>query len=686
VPIPPPATGAIRGHVFTFRGKAFAPNTLSSPAPLLYGRIVGPPVSPFHPHARQRRAVMATFVIAAMLCTLGAAFFRTQVVRNSEFVLRSEDNRFRMVPIPAPRGTIYDRNGEVIAETVTGYTLTLEPGPPDSVRAHLEALVPVLELDSLTVQEVLERAAKTPREPVVVSDNLSFRQLSRLQEQPTRPDGVALEARPLRRYPHGDAVAHIVGYVAEISEAELSSPTWQGYKMGQNIGKSGVEREYERTVGGTPGTRFIEVDARGRVVGRFAEQHTRAPVAGRDLRLTLDLDLQRYVRAVFPAGMRGAVVAMAPSTGEVLAMYSAPTYDPNLLVGRISPRVWRELNTNEGRPLLNRATHGIYPPGSTWKLATAIIGLERGVITPEYKMPIACTGGMSYAGRYSRCWKPAGHGPQDVVQAIANSCNVYFYQLGIRLGIKLLTQEGTRLGFSRATSLDLPGEKVGTFPASREWYKKRFGWTPPPSEVMNLSIGQGPNAQTPIRMAQFFSALAGDGTAAAPHLLASREQGPPETDLRVSPRTLAALHQGMARVVEAGGTAHAVELRNWKLYGKTGTSQNSADAKRHHAWFTGFAGPRGGAPEIVVAVIVEFGESGSGTAAPVAARVADYYLNKKHGRPVPRIEEVQPINTSRTPTPPRRARPRPAPSRSTEVLPDVRLTAPLPTQTVIGTR
>jgi penicillin-binding protein 2 len=637
----------------------------------VYGRIIGASVSPFNPHARQRRAVQATLAIAAMLCTLGAAFFRTQIVRNSEFVLRSEDNRFRMVPIPAPRGTIFDRNGKVVAETVTGYTLSLEPGPRDSVRARLAALVPVLELDSAQVAETLERARKDPKEPVVVSDALTFRQLSRLQEQPARLPGVVLEARPVRRYPYGDATAHIVGYVSEINERELASPTWQGYKLGQQIGKAGVERQYERMVGGTPGTRYIEVDARGRLVGRFAEQLTKPPQAGGDLRLTVDVELQRYVRAVFPAGMKGAVVAMVPSTGEILAMYSAPTYDPNLLVGRISPAVWKELN-GTSRPLLNRATNGIYPPGSTWKLATAIIGLERGAITPEYKMPIACTGGMPYAGRYSRCWKKEGHGPQDLIQAIANSCNVYFYQLGIRLGIKLLTQEGTRLGFSRKTSLDLPGEKVGTFPASREWYKRRFGWTPPPSEVMNLAIGQGPNSQTPIRMAQFFSALAGDGTAAAPHIVARRPGGAPETDLRMSPTTLAAVHQGLARVVEAGGSAHAVELRRWKLYGKTGTAQNAQDAKNHHAWFTGFAGPRGGAPEIVVAVIVEYGGSGSGAAAPVAARIADYYLNKKHGHPVPRMEDVEPTNAPKPPPAPRRAARRTRPEPTAAPLPDIR--------------
>lgn len=597
--------------------------------------------NPFHPHSRQRRALLALSVILLAMVVLGAAFFRTQIVRNSEFALRAEDNRFRVVPIPAPRGAVYDRNGEVIAETITAYTLSVEPGPPDSVRARVAGVAPLLGLDSAAVERVVERAGAHRDEPVVVSDNLTFEQLSRLEESPVRFPGVHLEARPVRRYPYGPAVAHLVGYVAEVSRAEMESPAWKDYRMGQAIGKSGVERQYERVVGGTPGDRFVEVDARGHVVGRFAEQLSTPPAAGRDLHLTLDLELQRYARAVFPRETKGAVVALVPGTGEVLAMYSSPTYDPNLLVGRIPPDVWRSLNTDPARPLLDRATHGIYPPGSTWKLATAIIGLEQGVIRPEEKMPIACTGGMSYAGRYSRCWKKEGHGPQDLVQAIANSCNVYFYQLGIRLGINLLTQEGTRLGFSRATAIDLPSEKVGTFPTGREWYRKRFGWTPPPSEVMNLAIGQGPNSQTPLRMAQFFSALAADGTAAAPHLLRRSGKLPPETDLRVAPATLAAVREGMARVVD-GGTAAASRLKRWKLYGKTGTSQNTEDPRRPHGWFTGFAGPPDGPPEIVVAVIVEFGESGSAAAAPVASRIANFYLNKKHGLPNEPIESVVP--------------------------------------------
>jgi penicillin-binding protein 2 len=226
----------------------------------------------------------------------------------------------------------------------------------------------------------------------------------------------------------------------------------------------------------------VEVDARGKVVRGFAGALADAPQAGDDVRLTLDLDLQRYAHQVWPADKRGAVVAMVPSTGEILALYSAPTYDPNLLVGGIPREVWRQLNTDPGRPLLNRATHGTYPPGSTWKLATAIVGLERGVITPTQVMPIPCSGGMSYAGRYSRCWNREGHGPQDLTAAPSqNSCNVYFYQLGIALGLETLSREGTRLGFSRRTGVDMPGEKLGTFPSARTGTCAASGGSPRPA-------------------------------------------------------------------------------------------------------------------------------------------------------------------------------------------------------------
>jgi penicillin-binding protein 2 len=506
--------------------------------------------------------------------------------------------------------------------------------------------MPVLGLDAAAVDEILARAKKTPLEPVLVAEGLTFAQVSRLEERRGQFPGILLEAHPVRRYRHGPAIAHVMGYVAEISEPELRDTLWEGYRAGQQIGKSGVERRYERSLGGAAGTRYVEVDSRGKVVGRFASQVREEPVPGRDVQLTLDLDLQRYAHQVFPAGFRGAVVAMVPGTGEVLALYSAPTYDPNTLTGHIPTRVWAALNADPGRPLLNRATRGIYPPGSTWKLATAIIGLERGVVTPEERFPIPCTGGMLYAGRYARCHQRSGHGSLDMSGAIAKSCNVYFYQLGIRLTLDVLAREGSRLGFARRTGLDVPGEITGTFPENRDWYQRRFGWRATPSEVMSLSIGQGPNAQTPIRMAQFFAALAGDGRSGRPHVVKPAGPVPVETDLRLSPATLAAVRAGMAAVVDEG-TAAAVALDRWQLYGKTGTSQNSQDLKRPHAWFTGFAGARGGQPEIAVAVIVEFGEHGNTAAAPVAAKVAEYWLNKKHGvRNAPLLESLPSAPTS----------------------------------------
>lgn len=594
------------------------------------------PADPFHPHSRRQRSLSAVMAIVVMLGLLGSAFFRTQIVRNSEFALRADDNRFDVLPIPAPRGAIYDRNGKLIAETVTPSSLFVDPGPADSIRARLAPLREVLGLDSARIEDVVQRARTSRGKPVLVLPSLTFEQESRLEERRIPLKGLRMERIPIRRYPAGAAVAHVVGYVLEINDRELQSPEFAGYVQGQHIGKTGIERQYERALGGKPGAEYIEVDSRGQVLGTFAAAIRDQPEAGADVRLTLDLDLQRYTHQIWPQGMRGAVVAMVPSTGEVLAMYSAPSYDPNLFVGGIRSHDWAALNRDPARPLLNRAVAGIYPPASTWKLATAIVGLERQVITPEYVMPVACTGGMAYAGRYSRCMKREGHGPQNLIQAIANSCNVYFYQLGIRLGLDVLAAEGTRLGFSRPTGIDIPGERAGTFPTDKKWYVNRFGWRPPPSEVMNVSIGQGPNAQTPLRMAQFFAALAGNGTARAPHMLL-RKETPVETDLRVSKGTLQAVWQGLAAVIEAGGTAHAVELQRFKLYGKTGTSQNSADAKKPHAWFTGFAGPRGGDPEIVVAVIVEFGESGGRVAAPVAAQVAEFYLNKKHGFPNPEL-------------------------------------------------
>jgi penicillin-binding protein 2 len=605
------------------------------------------PQSPFSSRAKQKRAVTATFLIAVVFLFLGSAFFRTQVVRSHDFVLRADDNRMRVIPVPAPRGAIFDRHGDVIAETVTTYALHLEPTGADTVRAALDLLRPTLGFSDADVEAALKRFDERPTEPLQLSRALTFEQVAWIEEHRTDLPDLVLEPIPVRRYPDGEAFAHLVGYVAEISRSELNdSVTWGGYRMGQMVGKAGLERQYEQDLGGRPGERYVEVDARGRVIGTIAPRAAKPSIPGSEIHLSIDAGLQRFIHSIFPKQYSGAVVAMEPSTGEILALYSYPTFDPNRLNGGVDPVFWNRLSADARRPLLNRVTSGIYPPGSTWKLATAIVGLEKGIIQPATRMPSGCAGGWSYAGRYSRCWRREGHGVLDLAGAIANSCNVYFYQLGILIGLNQLSREGTRLGFARRTGIDLPTENSGTFPADVDWYRNRFGWSPTPSEVMSLSIGQGPNAQTPMRMAQFFSALAGDGTAPEPRLrVDSGVQAPVETDLRLSEQTLVALRVGLARVMEPGGTAYMSSLRHWKMYGKTGTSENPQDTTKPHAWFTGFAGPPGGDPEIVFAVVIEHGESGSGAAAPVAAKLADYYLNSKHGYRTDRLQTLRERST-----------------------------------------
>lgn len=593
----------------------------------------------FHLHARRRRARGAIIVLVVGLGWLAAGFFRTQVLRGTDYTLRSEANRLRPLPVPAPRGTIFDRYGKVVAENVPGYALALLPAPADSLRRTLTRLAPLIALTPDGIDALLGRHRASPTQPLLVSDDLTFAQVSALEERRHRLPGVLIEMRPKRRYPGGAAAAHLVGYVTEISEAELARPQFEGYSPGQLIGKSGLERQYQEVLGGQPGVRYIEVDALGRIVGDFTGQPEVDPVPGKPLHLYLDLALQQWIHEIFPDSMSGAVVALEPRTGHVLALYSSPGYDPNKFVGGVAPDLWRELNGGGTDPLLHRATAGLYAPGSTFKLATAAIALELGAVDPEAHMPLPCRGGMQYGSRYFRCWEPAGHGFLDLPGAIAKSCDVYFYQLGLMIGLERLLAEGTRIGFSRPTGIDLPVEQAGTFPDEPAWFRERFGYTPTESEVLSLSIGQGPNSQTALKVAQFYAALAGDGRVPAPRIAvdggASDAVG---WSLDISAQNLKWLRSGLRRVVSPAGTAYTSALEHWDWIGKTGTAQNPHGAA--HAWFVGMAGPRGGDPEVVVAVILEHAEHGY-IASGYAAKAADYYLRRKHGMPIDTIQTLR---------------------------------------------
>lgn len=573
------------------------------------------------------------------MVVLTSAFFQTQVVRNPVYALHSDHNRLRPLTIPAPRGEVLDRNGRIVVENVPGYTLSLLPAPADSVRSTLTRLAPLLGYTETHVEELMERRQRSPQRPLVVSKDISFERVSAIEERrPLFPE-VLIEMQPKRHYPAGPGAAHLTGYVGEIGEVELEDTAFAGYRSGTLIGKAGVELAYERLLSGAPGVRYVEVDALGRIVGSHRETPLIPPESGEPLRLYVDIELQEWIARVLPDSERGAVAVLEVGTGAILGLYSSPSYDPNEFAGNVARARWQELRQDTVKRLLNRSIAGIYPPASTWKLATAAIALELGIVDPEATLPLACRGGMQYGNRYFRCWEPEGHGFLDLPDALKHSCDVYFYQVGLQIGLDRLLVEGTRLGFSQPTGVDLPAERAGNFPAESDWFRRRFGTPATEAEVLSMAIGQGPNDQTALKMAQFFDALAGDGTAPAPRVAAdpAPAAGVP-MDLDLSAETLEWLREGLRRVTAPGGTAHGSSMEHWDWMGKTGTAENSHGPD--HGWFVGIAGPRDGEAEVVVSAIVEAGEHGSDVA-QVAAKVADYYLRKTRGMPIDTIQTLR---------------------------------------------
>lgn len=586
---------------------------------------------------RTRRARGARALLLGSLALLVLSFFRLQVVGRAEYRLRSENNRLRAITIPAPRGAVYDRRGRLLAENVPGYSLSLLPGPPDSARATLDRLAPWLGLSPEEREELLARYRQRPGSALLVRDDLPPSVVAALEERRPQFRLVVIETHPRRHYPAGPAIGHLIGYVSEISEAELAQPEFAGYDPGRIVGKKGVERAYEAELGGSPGVHFVEVNARGSIVSEFGPRPSIPATPGSDVRLSIDLGLQALADSIFPDTMKGGVVALDPRNGEVLLLYSYPSFDPNLFVGGISSANWATLRDDPRQPLLNRAMSALYPPGSTWKLVVATLGMRTGQAAIDTRMPTSCGGALQYGNRPFRCWKRAGHGSLDMSAAIKESCNVFFYQLGLRLGLDRLLPGVDGMGFNRRTGIDIPGETAGRFPPSRAWYDRRFGprgWTE--SVTLNLSIGQGETEQTPLRMAQFYAALASGGAPVVPHLRRSevletvREGW--ETGLDEAQRLQ--LVDALRRVVnEPGGTAYAHRLADWTLVGKTGTAQNPHGEP--HSWFVGFAPAED--PRIVVAAVVENGHPDNTTslAVPLASRLVRRYLTDEGVAPMP---------------------------------------------------
>ena len=581
-----------------------------------------------HPNDIARRARASSMAIMIGFVILVGAFFRTQVIQHRQYVMQSEENRLRPIPLPAPRGIIYDRKGEVIAENLPAYSVSLTAPNEDSLRSALGQLASTLQLERFQINAAIRRYRRAPTRPTVVLNDASIDIVSVLEEHRLDYPRLIIQSVPKRYYPDGPAVASFIGYTSEISETELNRPEYEGYKPGQQIGKGGLEKFYEAKLHGREGVRFDEVDARGRPVRGEGPRPDLDPIGAPPLYTNIDMDLQRFTAAIFGDSLQGAAVALEPRTGAVLALYSAPAFDPNKFTGGIPADYYKELLTDERRPLVNKAIQGRYEPGSTFKLATAVLGLEHKVVGLDEKMAVPCAGGYQYGARYSKCWEKRGHGSLSLARAVKHSCDVYFYQLGLRIGLARMIAGGIKLTFREKSGIDLPEENRPIWPYAIQYYNERFGRNWSNAEVLNLAIGQGSNSQTVVSMAKFYTALATDGKYSRPGI--ARVTPERTAIFNLTREQDSTLKEALAAVVEAGGTAGASALVGMKLAGKTGTAQNAAGEDADHGWFVGYAPANDPAnpPKIVVALLIEFGEHGS-RAARIASAIIAHYLGVK---------------------------------------------------------
>ena len=589
----------------------------------------------FHPNDVVRRGRNASIIVTGVILILLVAFFRTQVLDHSQWVMQSEENRLRQVPIPAPRGVIVDRKGEIIAENSVSYNVSMLVKNEGELKATMEQLSELIPMSRKSKEDAVRRYRRDIARPTAIFPDASFDQVAVLEEHRLDFPSLIIQATPKRVYPEGKAVWAFVGFTSEVSENELATLTDSGYRPGQQIGKQGLEKQYESVLRGREGSRFVEVDAKNRIMREQGARPDLLPVPGKQLKTNIDLDLQRFVYNLFADSLIGAAVAIDPQTGGVLAIHTAPAIDPNRWIGGLPQSLMDSLRADTlGRPMYNKALQGVYPPGSTFKLATSVIALQDSAVRWDEHFPQSCTGSYYFGNRAWKCWKPEGHGSLDLAGAIAKSCDVYFYQLGLRLTLQRLSAGGVQLGFAKKTGIDLPAETSPRYPADYQAYlDAKYGkgrWTAP-AVSLNLSIGQGENAQTVLNMARFYAALASDGT--EPLLRVAQEgEVKRERVINLPQDQLDRLRQAMIGVLSEGGTAAASAIKGVPIAGKTGTAQTGRfvnGVELNHAWFAGIApAGKGQTPRIVVVVMLEYGGHGT-RSAHIASAIIGHYLKVK---------------------------------------------------------
>lgn len=568
--------------------------------------------------------------VAVVLAVVIVRLVHLQVIQAERLREVSDNNRLRTETIPALRGRILDREGRVLADNRPSYCLILDTliseyrESPGNLAGTVYLLASLLGKDVDRYRKSIEEGWFRSPLGVRLESGLTDREVAIVEENSRRLPGVRIEARPRRSYPNGELACHLLGTVGEVTEEEINGGPDSKYRSGDFVGRRGVEREYESTLRGVDGWRQTQVDALGRKVGLLGGMQSERAEPGQDLSLTLDLELQRFVEDTLSAYRRGAVAVVDMKTGGILAMASRPAFDPNSFAQGLTRAQWRSLEADENYPLLDRCTQATYPPGSTFKLVTAIGTLEDGLMSPKDK-PVFCGGYYVLGDRRYGCWKETGHGRLNMTEAIAQSCSSYFYNLGRLLGVERLSYWAQRLGFDRPTDIDLPVERCSFVPTP-EWYDNKYGkrgWGP--GLALNLAIGQGELLATPLKLLTLGMAIGGRGRWPAPHVIA----GPPAEwrSWDISQSTLDVVREGMYAVVQGEhGTGRRAAVKGVAVGGKTGTAQNPHG--EDHAIFVGFA-PFDD-PDIAIVVYLENAGHGGQYAAPLAGSVLRYCF-ETHG-------------------------------------------------------
>lgn len=560
---------------------------------------------------------------------------------------KSEQNRVRKISLADYRGEIKDRLGNIIASVRPSFSLYVTPEDADNLSESLEFLSGLIEINKDKLTNDIRRSLSF--ENVLIKRDISRKEVAYIEENKMLLPGIRIKVEPIRNYVHKDFASHVLGYLGEVSKSELKTSKFSRYEPGDMVGKNGLEKIYESQLRGKKGFKEVEVDVSGRELKALRKL---SPKTGNSLVLTLDSRVQGKLETLMDEvleknSVEGSAVVMKVQSGEIIAMVSKPSFDPNSFATGISRKKWNSLVIDEKNPLQNRAIDGQYPPASTYKVVTAYAALSEKIIKPE--STIFCPGHFRLGKRNYRCWKKRGHGNMNLHDALVQSCDVYFYTLGHRLGINNIAKYANKLGLGEITGIELKGEKPGLVP-SKEWKKKVKNEPWYPGETISASIGQGYNLVTPLQSARMISVIASGGLLVRPYLIKKIADSDgkliqeffPEIirNIEIDPEILKHLKEGLRGVVhEAHGTGHRARLKNVIVAGKTGTAQvvamkdseeidpeeETPYSHRDHAWFVAFAPYEN--PEVAVSVIIEHGGHGGATAAPIAGGILKTYFS-----------------------------------------------------------